>query len=132
MANTVAEGLSRAVGYTRLGAILATCSLVDCIPIEQCSADARERAFGDYSPGRYGWILEDVKPLPDPEPARGALGLWEWDDAAYWKRREDYGPNGDATTPGFWQRDIAQAQTANGTRATTTDPEEIKRSGSES
>lgn len=37
-----------------------------------------ERAFGDYSPGRYAWLLADVKALASPVPARGALGLWEW------------------------------------------------------
>lgn len=39
----------------------------------------REAAFGDYSRGRYAWLLEDVRPLPEPVPARGALGLWEWE-----------------------------------------------------
>lgn len=37
----------------------------------------RERAFGDYTPGRYAWLLDDVRPLDVPVPARGALGLWE-------------------------------------------------------
>jgi activating signal cointegrator 1 len=36
----------------------------------------QERAFGDYSPGRYAWLLADVRRLPEPIPARGALGLW--------------------------------------------------------
>jgi activating signal cointegrator 1 len=39
---------------------------------------ANEIAFGDYSPGRYAWLLTDVRALPEPIPARGALGLWEW------------------------------------------------------
>lgn len=38
-----------------------------------------ELSFGDFSPGRYGWIFEDVKLLSVPIPAKGALGLWEWD-----------------------------------------------------
>jgi hypothetical protein len=37
-----------------------------------------ERAFGDYTPGRYAWILADVVPLEEPVPARGRQGLWEW------------------------------------------------------
>jgi hypothetical protein len=37
-----------------------------------------ERSFGDYTPGRFAWILADVKPLATPIPARGSLGLWEW------------------------------------------------------
>ncbi len=39
---------------------------------------AWETAFGDYAPGRWAWILENVRALSEPIPARGALGLWEW------------------------------------------------------
>jgi hypothetical protein len=38
-----------------------------------------ERSFGDYTPGRYAWILTNIKPLPAPIPAKGALGLWDWE-----------------------------------------------------
>lgn len=34
--------------------------------------------FGDWSPGRYAWVLTDVEPLDPPEPARGYQGLWNW------------------------------------------------------
>ncbi len=37
-----------------------------------------ERSFGDYAPGRFAWVLDDIMPLPRPIPARGALGLWKW------------------------------------------------------
>lgn len=40
--------------------------------------DDAERAFGDYTPGRYAWILEDVQRLDAPVECKGALGLWEW------------------------------------------------------
>lgn len=36
----------------------------------------QERAFGDYVPGRYAWLLSDVRPLATSIPCRGALGLW--------------------------------------------------------
>lgn len=39
----------------------------------------QELAFGDFSPGRFAWMLEDVVALPEPVPARGALGLWNWE-----------------------------------------------------
>lgn len=39
-----------------------------------------ERHFGNYGPRRYGWKLANVHRLPEPIPARGALGLWEWND----------------------------------------------------
>jgi|WetSurMetagenome_2_1015567.scaffolds.fasta_scaffold49370_2 activating signal cointegrator 1 len=37
-----------------------------------------ESIFGDYTPGRYAWLLADVRQLPIAYSARGALGLWEW------------------------------------------------------
>ena len=39
----------------------------------------QEKAFGDYTPGRFAWILEDVKALEKPVLAKGALGLWNWE-----------------------------------------------------
>jgi hypothetical protein len=29
-------------------------------------------------PGRFAWVLRDIVPISNPIPARGALGLWEW------------------------------------------------------
>ena len=77
-------GLSPA-GLPR-GAVIATCQLIDCVRTEEIAFDGRysglltvvEEAFGDYGPNRFAWILCDVKPLPEPIPAKGALGLWEW------------------------------------------------------
>lgn len=40
--------------------------------------DDVERAFGDYTPGRYAWILEDIQRLDALVECKGALGLWEW------------------------------------------------------
>ena len=42
---------------------------------------SQERAFGDYTPGRYAWLLSDVRPLAAPIPAKGQLGLWRWEGA---------------------------------------------------
>jgi hypothetical protein len=36
-----------------------------------------EKIFGDYSAGRYAWILEEPAAFDDPIPAKGKLGLWE-------------------------------------------------------
>lgn len=82
------------------GAIVATCELVgiaeimtDCLwetvngkllkggrmPLP----DEPERSFGDYTPfGRYAWLLTNIKRLPEPIPAKGALSLWEPDTLA--------------------------------------------------
>ena len=37
-----------------------------------------ERAFGDYSPGRHGWVFDRVLRLDPPVPAKGNRMLWEW------------------------------------------------------
>jgi hypothetical protein len=39
---------------------------------------AREIAFGDYTPRRFGWVLLSVSAFEKPIPVRGALGLWDW------------------------------------------------------
>lgn len=41
----------------------------------------RERAFGDYSPGRYGWLTENLRRLPEPVPYAGHQGLFDIPDA---------------------------------------------------
>jgi hypothetical protein len=38
---------------------------------------AIERSYGDYSPGRWGWMLCDPVLLDQPIPCKGSLGLWE-------------------------------------------------------
>ncbi|MEO6583240.1 MAG: ASCH domain-containing protein [Ferruginibacter sp.] len=37
-----------------------------------------EKAFGDYGPGRYGWVLIDAVKFKKPIPARGMPGLWNF------------------------------------------------------
>lgn len=39
----------------------------------------QELAFGDYSAGRYGWLLSDPYEFWNPIPAKGSLGLWNYD-----------------------------------------------------
>ena len=75
------------------GCIVATCRLISVkfITADSVGWDwngptlhhsypitAQERSFGDYTAGRYAWLLGDVKPLDVPVPATGRLGLWEW------------------------------------------------------
>lgn len=78
-----------------LGAVIATCNLVDCVKIigrtsiagkivaaqlsDGREVEGNELAFGDYTPGRFAWILEDVRPLPEPIPVKGQQGLWTWE-----------------------------------------------------
>jgi activating signal cointegrator 1 len=37
-----------------------------------------EIPYGDFTPGRYGYLLADIEALPEPVPAKGKQGLWEW------------------------------------------------------
>jgi hypothetical protein len=37
-----------------------------------------ERSFGDYSPGRYGWLLSNPVQFVTGIPAKGSLSLWEY------------------------------------------------------
>lgn len=71
------------------GCIVAVATLTDCLRIGGLfhgeftppDPETPEYHFGDYTAGRYAWILRHVVALSDPLPARGALGLWEVDPA---------------------------------------------------
>jgi len=74
-----------------LGCVIAVCRLAGCKVItvdsaalspHHCHAPSEpELSLGDYTPGRWAWLLADVLALPDPVPARGMYGLWAWDEA---------------------------------------------------
>lgn len=40
----------------------------------------KELAFGDYSAGRYGWLLSNPILFKTGIPVNGSLGLWEYND----------------------------------------------------
>lgn len=84
-------------GYP-FGAIVAVCQLFDCLPAEDVGCidwkrwqypatdkaahwhmTDQERAFGDYSPGRYAWLLGNIRALAEPVPCAGKQRLWELD-----------------------------------------------------
>lgn len=46
---------------------------------KEWTVQPEEAAFGNYAPGRYAWLLSGAVLLPDPVPAVGRLGLWEWE-----------------------------------------------------
>lgn len=64
------------------GAVIGSVCLVDCLPMSELIGSAydteRERAFGDWSIGKYGWILGSPVVFEKPIPATGKQGLWEW------------------------------------------------------
>lgn len=74
------------------GKIVAVVRLVDCRPTVDMIADPafpsafrrypgldtpQERAFGDFTEGRWGWVTEAGFRLPDPIPFRASQGLCE-------------------------------------------------------
>ena len=68
-----------------LGSVIAVADLVDCVEIGHEAelvngiiVTGNELAFGDYTLGRYAWLLENVRPIT-PLPARGQQGLWNWE-----------------------------------------------------
>jgi hypothetical protein len=70
------------------GVIIAVCDVVECGRITDDGVlfangryypETPEHEFGDYTPGRYAWLLSNTRALPEPIPAKGALGLWEYD-----------------------------------------------------
>jgi len=92
-ANGYSAHLMPAWGLPR-GCIVAVAQLVDCVstdlmqygwryakvdervaPVHTWKLTGQERAFGDYTPGRYAWLLDDVRPLTTPYPYRGGQGL---------------------------------------------------------
>jgi hypothetical protein len=76
-----------ACGYGRLedlprGMFVAIAELGEILPTEKVITELseRERAFGNYAPGRYAWRLDQMRPI-HPWPARGQQGLWELNQA---------------------------------------------------
>ena len=59
-----------------LGCIVAVVDLTACWPTEAIVADGLDDPFGDYGPGRFGWHLARVRPLPEPIHCSGRQRLW--------------------------------------------------------
>lgn len=82
--NALREAGVGSVGELPRGVVIATAHLVRVLPTSALRGGfdrerlEQELAFGDFTPGRFMWLLEGVVALPEPVPARGALGLWEW------------------------------------------------------
>ena len=64
------------------GGIVGTVEIVDCVPVEEVmdTLTEQERLLGDYSPGRFAWVLKNPVMFDNPIPARGQQGWWEWGD----------------------------------------------------
>jgi hypothetical protein len=96
---------ARPVGLLPLGAVIATCRLVNVLPVEVVNGrenvwgisiepvGINELEFGDYAPGRFAWLLEEIREVYPPIPARGSLGLWDWILPATGAAATDAAPN---------------------------------------
>ena len=47
--------------------------------LEEIQKNEQEFLCGEYSLGRYAWILEDVQPLDTPIPTKGHLNIWNYE-----------------------------------------------------
>lgn len=79
------------------GALIAIADLIDCVPTNSLTVGAldtprspdekdiklyvwTERQMGDFTPGRFGWILANVRRFAEPIPFAGHQGLFNVSD----------------------------------------------------
>lgn len=66
------------------GKIVAVAKIESCVEMNEAliqSQTQAERAFGAWAPGRFAWILGEVRRIQYPVPCKGALGLWDVPEA---------------------------------------------------
>lgn len=66
------------------GYIICKCNLIDCIYmteefIEKIKVNHQEYICGEYSVGRYAWILDNIEVLDTRILAKGKLGIWNYE-----------------------------------------------------
>jgi activating signal cointegrator 1 len=93
------------------GSVIALARLDDVIAFTRTSLrETRSRAaqgllppheadFGDFSPGRFGFVLSHVERLSEPVPAKGMLGLWNVPAPLARALRSKAAPTTAATSP---------------------------------
>lgn len=59
------------------GAIVCIVDLVDCVQFP--SQLVKPDPYGDYTPGRFGWLLASIRTFRQPIPVKGVMGLWNWE-----------------------------------------------------
>lgn len=69
--------------FLPFGAVIAVGLLVSCRPTEELLREigSQERAFGDFSHGRWAWEYRKMIPLEHPISFRGMQGLFKVPDA---------------------------------------------------
>ncbi|MDE2097934.1 MAG: ASCH domain-containing protein [Patescibacteria group bacterium] len=79
----VDEARGHVLAIVNVTAYIPTSARASASTLANLGLTDRELAFGDYSPGHFAWRLENVRRLPEPIPAKGALGLWQWEPPHY-------------------------------------------------
>lgn len=66
------------------GEIVAIVTLVGVVPIEllKGAVTPMEEYFGDYNSGRFGWILDNIRPVK-PFPYKGGQGFFNVPDELF-------------------------------------------------
>ena len=64
------------------GKILAIVTVVACDKAHEIVHRLRgeDALCGNFARGRWAWGMAEIEKLEEPIAARGALGLWEWDE----------------------------------------------------
>jgi len=68
------------------GAIIGAVSITAIVAVTQtglpdlamAQLTMEEKAFGDYTSGRFAWLLSDAVMFTKPVPARGMLNVWDY------------------------------------------------------
>ena len=68
------------------GAIIGQVELEDIVPVEHlfysneklAALTLEEKAFGDYTKGRYAWVLTNPVMFEEAIPVKGGLGIWKY------------------------------------------------------
>ncbi len=85
------RALGRLPGKLPFGAIIGFVTIMGMRMTEDLcwQIAAIERLYGDYSAGRWGWMLCDPVLLDQPIPCKGSLGLWEVPSALNLKEEKE-------------------------------------------
>ena len=68
------------------GNIICKCNLIDCVRMttdyveDMRKNNYQEYICGEYSEGRYAWILENIEILDKPISAKGHLSIWNYSE----------------------------------------------------
>jgi activating signal cointegrator 1 len=58
------------------GSVLCIVNVIDCVRFPHPSA--RPDSYGDFTDGRYGFLLSLLEIFDEPIPAKGMQGIWTW------------------------------------------------------